>query len=139
MMRSILFDTNVVLDVLLDRDPWTETAQALWKAHLQNRIDAHVTATTLTDVFYVSRRQAGMEKAWLAVRVCLDQLRVIDVTIAQLETAAMMPGSDFEDNLQVACAAAARLEAIVTRDPKGLSNSLVPAITPEQALAELSG
>ena len=53
-MTRALFDTNVILDVLLDRQPWSADAKVLWQAHLNNQFAAHVTATSLTDIFYIS-------------------------------------------------------------------------------------
>jgi len=66
-MRRVLLDTNVVLDALLERAPWVAEAKAIWEAHLGYRIAAHITATSLTDIFYVSRRLVGRPRAWLAV------------------------------------------------------------------------
>ena len=71
-MTRVLLDTNVVLDVLLDRHPWNVQAIAIWQAHLQNQIAAHMTATSVTDVFYVARCLAGRAQAWRAIRACLD-------------------------------------------------------------------
>ena len=50
-MMRVLLDTNVVLDVLLDREPWNVQANAIWPAHLRNQIAAHMSATSVTDVF----------------------------------------------------------------------------------------
>jgi predicted nucleic acid-binding protein len=86
-MTRVLLDTNVVLDVLLDRHPWNVQAIAIWQAHLQNQIAAHMTATSVTDVFYVARRLAGRDQAWRAIRACLDQLYVIAVGATERRTA----------------------------------------------------
>ncbi len=48
-----------------------------------------------------------------------------------------MTGADFEDNLQIACAVEARLDAIVTRDTKGFAGSPVPALSPAELLARI--
>ena len=55
-MIHALFDTNVVLDALFDRTPWNIQANAIWQAQLDKRFIAYVTATTLTDIFYISRQ-----------------------------------------------------------------------------------
>jgi len=52
--------------------------------------------------------------------------------------ATTLPGSDFEDNLQIACAVEARLDAIVTRNPKDFAGSPVPVLTPAELLALLA-
>lgn len=137
-MMRVLLDTNVVLDVLLDRQPWSVQAKAIWQAHLQNQIAAHVTATSVTDVFYVARRHAGRDQAWRAIRACLDQLYVVAVGATELQAAATLGGRDFEDGLQVACAAAAGLDVIVTRDPAGFAGSPVAVLAPEELLNRLA-
>ena len=55
-----------------------------------------------------------------------------------LEMATTFPGSDFEDNLRIACAVEARLEAIVTRNPKDFAGSPIPILTPVELLALLA-
>jgi len=132
-MIRVMLDTNVLLDTLLDRQPWNAQARAIWQAHLDNQIAAHISTTAVTDVFYVARRHAGRERAWLAVRACLDQLYLIAVGATELHAAATLGGHDFEDGLQIACAEAARLDVIVTRDPVGFVDS-----TPTELLNRLA-
>jgi hypothetical protein len=71
------------------------------------------------------------------VRVCLDTLQIVAVTCEILVAADRRAGDDFEDNVQVECAIAAGLDAIVTRDPDGFQGSPIPAITPTQLLNTL--
>ena len=137
-MTRALFDTNVILDALLDRQPWNADAKALWQAHVNNQLAAHVTATSLTDIFYISRRHAGRDRAWQAIQACLDQLYAISVGFNELQVATTLGGSDFEDNLQIACAMTAQLDVIVTRDPSGFATSSIPILTPQQMLATLT-
>jgi predicted nucleic acid-binding protein len=137
-MIRVLLDTNIVLDVLLDRQPWSNQASKVWHAHLANQIAAHITATTITDVFYVARRHAGREQAKRAIHACLDQLYIIAVGAAELQSAATLGGPDFEDCLQISCAMAANLDVIVTRDPHGFVSSEVDAIEPEKLLNQLA-
>jgi predicted nucleic acid-binding protein len=137
-MKRIMLDTNIVLDALLERDPWVAEARTIWSNHLRSRIAAHITASSLSDIFYVSRRLADRARAWLAVGTCLDQLYVIPVALPVLQAAARLGGGDFEDNLQMASAVAANLDAIVTRDPAGFRVSPVPVLTPAQLIAQLA-
>ncbi|HEX8683977.1 MAG TPA: PIN domain-containing protein [Ardenticatenaceae bacterium] len=133
----VLFDTNVVLDVLLKREPWLQESLALWQANDERRITGYVTATTVTDVFYIARRLAGLEIARTATRVCLEAFDICAVERQTLEAAMAFAGADFEDNLQIACAILMGLDAIVTRDQEGLRNSLVPVLSPSDLLAQL--
>jgi len=135
----VLLDTNIVLDALLDREPWNENAKAIWQAHLHGELAAHITANALTDIFYIARRHSGRDQARLAIRACLDQLHVISIGFHELRAAMALAGNDFEDDLQVVCAAAASLDAIVTRDPSGFSSSVVEVLGTQDILGSLSG
>jgi predicted nucleic acid-binding protein len=133
----ILLDTDVILDVLLAREPWLDEASVLWRAHEEGRIRGSIAATTVTNIFYVVRHSAGLERAGAAVGICLETFEVIPVDRPALEAAATMPGSDFEDNVQIACALHARLDLIVTRNTPDFAGGLVAAVTPTQALTRL--
>lgn len=137
-MIRVLLDTNVVLDALFDRQPWSVHARAIWQAHLNNQVAAHISATALTDIFYIARRHADRDQAWLAIRACLDQLYIISVGINELQAAAAKEGHDFEDSLQVACAVAANLDAIITRDSSGFADSSVEVVEPQELVIRLA-
>lgn len=133
----ILLDTNIVLDVLLKREPWVAEASAIWKANDDGRLVGYLMASALTDIFYVARRLAGLEVARAAVQTCLEAFEFCPVDRRALELAHLLPGTDFEDNLQMSCAEIAQLDAIVTRDPDDFKTSTVAVMTPAQSLARL--
>jgi hypothetical protein len=133
----VLIDVNVALDVVLERQPWLEDSKGVWDACHQTRIVGHLVATGLTNLFYVSRRIIGTEKARNGVRICLATLEIILVGRSELEQADAMSGSDLEENVSLACALAAELDAIVTRDPRGFAGSPIPVLSPAELLALL--
>ena len=135
---KVLCDTNVILDFLMRRQPWFDEAKTILQAHRDGRLELHVTATTLTDVYYISRRHGGRETAWRAVRGCLRRLTVIEVGQHELQDAVSRYGHDFEDDLQMACAVSCGLDLIVTRDTQGFHGSPLPAVSPTELLAKFS-
>jgi predicted nucleic acid-binding protein len=128
----VLLDTNVALDVLLSREPWLEDSQALWLAADDGLLSACVSATSLNDIYYVARKVADVPRARQSVKLCLDAFEVLAVDRAALERAQQLTGPDFEDNLQIACAEAAGLDAIVTRDTAGYAESTVAVLSPRE-------
>ncbi len=134
----VLFDTNVVLDVLLKRDPWVKDSAAIWQASDDGRITAHILASTLTDIFYIARKQVGQDAAHVAVRTCLEAFEICAIDRQTLEQAEALPGDDFEDNLQMAGASIAGLDAIATRNKADFADSAVPVLTPVELLAQLA-
>ena len=136
-MRALL-DTNIVLDVLLQRMPWQIEAEAILLAVREERLVCSVAALTVTNVFYVARRLVGLERARSIVRDCLQTLEVLDVGRRELEIADSFPGSDLEDNLQIAVAIVEGVDLIVTRDRTGFLKSPVTVLTPFELLTVLN-
>ena len=136
-MMQALFDTNVVLDALLKRPPWEADAAACWEACDEGKIMGCLTASTLTDIFYISRKIKGINVARDAIRIWFDAFAICIVDRQALELAIDLPTDDFEDNLQIVCATLAGLDAIVTRDKDGFQGSTIPVLTPTELLAQL--
>lgn len=133
----ILFDTNVVLDVLLRREPWVTEAIGVWRANDEGQIVGYILASAMTDIFYIARRLAGLEIARTTVRTCLEAFEICTVDRQTLEQAEALPGNDFEDNLQIACASLGGIDAIVTRDKDGFNAATIPVWTPAELLTRL--
>jgi predicted nucleic acid-binding protein len=135
-MRA-LFDTNIVLDAFLERAPFVADARLLWQQIDDGKLTAFLPASVLTDIYYIIRRQAGQQKAAEAVRICLDTFAIVPVDTGIVQKAIGLAGTDFEDNVQIACAEHELLDAIITRDKAGFKESAVDALTPTEALAQL--
>jgi hypothetical protein len=117
--------------MLLGRTHWSGTTSGT------RRLQSHVCASSITDIFYISRKLVGADKARRIVRNCLDLLQVVNVTRDLLDAAERRGGSDYEDDLQIECASDAHLDAIVTRNPKAFAGSSLPVLTPTEFLAKL--
>jgi hypothetical protein len=69
----------------------------------------------------------------------LTTLDIVATDQAALLAAHTLAGTDFEDDLQIACAVRAQVDAIVTRDPHGFAASPIPVLTPADVVASLAG
>jgi len=72
----VLFDTDVVLDMILEREPFVEEAAALFESHGRGQIDGFVSGVTLVNVFYITRKSKGLDGARRAVEELLGTLDV---------------------------------------------------------------
>jgi len=75
-MMRVLIDTNIILDVLFDRQPFVEDAVKLWQLVEAERVIGCLTATTLTNIFYIARKQLGTERTR---EVIADLLAVFEI------------------------------------------------------------
>jgi predicted nucleic acid-binding protein len=126
----VLTDTNIVLDFLLQREPFFQDVELLFQAIDVGEVVGYVTATTLTDIFYISRRHTrSVEQARQAVSETLTAMMICPVDRVVLESAFNSGLPDFEDAVQIFSAIAQGLEAIVTRDTQGFLSSPIPVLS----------
>jgi len=133
-MKRILFDTNVLLDVLLDRQPYVEGSAAAWEAVETGMVEGMLAAHAVTTIHYLVRREMGTTKALRLVLSILRVFRIAAVDGAVIQEALQLPFSDFEDAVTAAAARLAGCECIVTRDPKGFRGSPVRSLAPEAVI-----
>ncbi len=137
-MKSVLFDINVVLDVLLDRKPNVGASAAAWAAIETRAANGFLAAHAVTTIHYLIRKELGATKARRTISTMLKVFGVAPVDGPVIQEALQLSFSDFEDAVTAAAARFAGCEYIVTRDPKGFRGSPVRALTPE-AMAALWG
>jgi predicted nucleic acid-binding protein len=136
-MTKVLLDTNILLDVLLFREPWVKQASVIWQANDEEKISCYVTDSTITDIFYIAHRAIKAEAVREAIDTCLKSFEVCLVDRNALEQALQLSGNDFEDNLQIVCATINGLDVIVTRDNSGFQAATIPVLSPDEFLATL--
>ena len=130
-MKRILFDTNVVLDVLLDRQPYVEASAAAWAAVETGIVEGLLAAHAVTTVHFLVRKEKGNIKARRIISAILRVFGVATVDRGVIQEALQLLFFDFEDAVTAAAARVAGCECIVTRDPKGFRGSPVRSLTPE--------
>ena len=135
----ILIDTNVVLDVLMARQPHVDHALAIFSLVDSGRVRGVLGATTITTVFYLATKGVGVAQARLHVRSLLDLFDVASLDRAVLVAALEAGFDDFEDGVLHEAAAVAGVDAVVTRDGAGFAAASLPVFTPSAFLAAVRG
>ena len=129
-MRTVFIDTNVILDVLLQNEPfWPDSIRIFQLAEL-GEIRAYVSASSMTDIFYVAKKKLTIPLAREAMRKLLNLFQVVGVDSADLLGALELPISDMEDALQAWCAKKAGVDTLITRDTHGFPGLDIPTIAP---------
>ena len=134
---NVLFDTNVVLDALLDREPWAEAAAALFDRVESGGLIGHLGATTVTTIHYIARRNVGTGAAGAMIRDLLRLFEVAPVNRAVLESALALDFDYFEDAVLHEAGRFPGTRAITTRDPSGFSAATLPVYDLETLVAAL--
>jgi predicted nucleic acid-binding protein len=130
----MLFDTNVILDVMLDRKPHAAASSSAWAIVEAGKMEGLLSAHAVTTIYYLVRKETGAAKAGRIVSSILRVFGVAPVDGEVIHEALQLPFSDFEEAVTAAAARRADCGYIVTRDPKGFRGSSVRAFTPEAIL-----
>ena len=134
---KIMIDTNVVLDVLLRREPFFQASYEVMKRSALEQVEGFVSATAATDIFYLLRRALKDPRA---ARDSLEKLMQLvgfaDALGEDVHTAIVSNMTDFEDALVAAIAQRCHMDYIVTRNTRDFAESPVKALAP-QAFLEL--
>lgn len=130
----VLFDTNVILDVLLARAPHVGPATALLDRVAAKDVDGLLGATTVTTIHYLATKAVGATKAQRHVRTLLGLFDVAPVTRPVLTDALDLGYRDYEDAVLHEAARHAGAQAIVTRDPKGFAKAQLKVYAPDELL-----
>jgi predicted nucleic acid-binding protein len=135
---NVLFDTNVILDVLLEREPHAASASKLFALVDNGRIQGSICATTVTTVFYIAAKSFGARKARELIHAVLGLFEVAPVDKHVLDAALDLDFPDYEDAVLHESAQAIGAKAIVTRDRTGFARATIPTLDPQELLAVIS-
>jgi predicted nucleic acid-binding protein len=134
----VLLDTNILLDSIMQRAPWHKEADAVVQAVARGQVSCAVTTLSLATVFYVGRKAVGTAAARAGVRKYLSGFTILPIDKQTLLDADGLAGNDFEDNIMIAAAVAASLDAIVTRNVADFAHSPIPVWEPAELLKRLA-
>ena len=130
-----MLDTNVVLDVLLEREAFVNDSTGVLDLVERGAITGLLCATTITTLAYLAGKTVGKQQAARHIRQLLSLFEVAPVTRAVLDGALKSKTPDFEDAVLAEAALQAGAEAIITRNLRDFAHSPVRAHTPAQWLA----
>ena len=133
----MLIDTNVLVDVALDRHPNSVAAVELVSHLVNDPGRAFVAWQTIATFHYLVSQALGNARARELVVFITSFAAVVPTGTESIRYALSLPMGDFEDAMQVAAAQAGGVGHIITRNIRDFTQSPIPAITPEEALREL--
>ena len=133
----ILIDTDVLIDVALDNEPFAEASAQVLDLVEQGYERACIAWHSISNLYYiVSPRHGGFSTRDFIVQ--LTHFVEVATTDAEgVRYAASLPMNDFEDALQVAAARECGATSIVTRNLKDYTKSPIPAISPAEAIGRM--
>lgn len=112
----MLIDTNIVLDIALNRKPFVEHAALLWRLAEQKEITACLSNTSITDILYIVNKHAGKQKARGFIAAPLDTFKLLDIDEEGFREALSEDMADFEDAVQYVICTRNGCDVLATRN-----------------------
>ncbi len=132
---KVMIDTNVVMDVLLKREPFFQASYEVMKRSALEQAEGFISAAAATDIFYLLRKALKDKQA---AKDSLEKLMQLvgfaDAMGEDVNAAIASNMTDFEDALVSAIAARCRMDYIITRNARDFRESPVKALTPQEFL-----
>lgn len=135
----VLLDTNIIVDVLQQREPWFLDGQKLFIAIANKQITGYITAKQAADIHFFSKKQfKGQENVDGKARQILSSLfflfELLDTLGIDCQKAIAVNNNDYEDAILIKSAERARIDCIVTRNPNHFKLSPITVYSPNQLI-----
>lgn len=137
MKDSVFLDTNVVLDLLGEREPFYHSAARIATLADKGTIKLVVSAITYATVYYLLSRFESNTVAKEKIRKFKTIAETSDLTDSVVEKGLSSNFTDFEDSLQYYCAIKKRCTVLVTRNGKDFREADIPVLSPDEYLKSL--
>lgn len=134
----VFIDTNILLDHLIGREPYFQSADKIIKLCAEKKIQGYIAAHSITNMFYILRKDMSEKERREALLELCKILRVEGIDSVKIISGLKNKKfSDFEDCLQEECAAAIKADYIITRNKEDYAFSELQCSTAEEFLEAL--
>lgn len=135
---KVLFDTNIILDVLLNREQFVELSACLVSMAENKKIEGYLCATTVTTIDYLVSKEHDRKSANIAIQKLLNIHRISAVNKQVLDLAINSNFKDFEDAVQYYSGKCVGVDCLVTRNQKDYKGTQLAVYSPSELLSIIS-
>lgn len=134
-MKNIFLDTNVIIDFLADRKPFSQFAAKLFNYAVLGKAKIFISAVSYNNIYYILRQSHSSSETIKLLEALSAMTEITDVTKSIIKKSLKSDFKDFEDAIQYNCALSlAKIDFIVTRDTKDFKKSTLSVMTSEEAI-----
>ncbi len=138
MISRLLVDSNIIIDALVRRAPFDESARLLIALGMLGEFELWVSISQLTDIFYVlseGGKRSWAEQAKHRMRELRRAVRVCSLGEREADAALASTWADFEDSCVHQAAVKMQVDAIITRNKKDFVLSSIRVLDCEELFA----
>lgn len=135
-MTYIFLDTNVIIDFLADRKPFSKAAAKLFDYSEKGKVKIFISSLSYSNIYYVVKKASSHKEMITILRELESMTETVDVTKSVIKSSLSSDFKDFEDAIQYYTAISnKKTTTIVTRDIKDFKNSELAVMTPEEVIS----
>lgn len=139
-MKIIFLDTNVIIDFLANRQPFSLAAAEIFDASLSGKVKIFISSVSYNNLYYILRQSLSHSAAIKLLEELSEMVEIADVTKAIIKKSLKSEFKDFEDAIQYNCALTiSKIDCIVTRDSKDFRKSILPVMNPQEVIGIING
>ena len=136
--KSVFVDTNVLLDVLTGREPYSLASAQVWNLCEQGTLKGHISVISFNNIYYIARKLHDKKAAQQMMTLLQGVFHPVALDAQVISQAIGSNMIDFEDAIQFHSAIRAKADFLITRNVSHFPESVLPVITPKEFLATWS-
>ncbi len=137
-MKNLFLDTNVIIDVLANRQPFSDAAARVFYLAETGKLKLFISALSYSNIYFIIRRNSSHKEMISILRDLEALTETLDVTKQVISHSLLSDFKDFEDAIQYQTALISkRIDVIVTRNVKDYKNSALPVLTPDEVISAI--
>ena len=137
-MKKVFLDTNIIVDLIADRRPFSKFAIEIFNKAEEKKIEIFTSSHSIATTHYLLKKYLDEKPLREVLYNLLDYLTVVPVDIDVLKKGLRSKHKDFEDAIQVLCASSiAKIDCIVTRNTKDFKDCEILVMTPDELCIKL--
>jgi predicted nucleic acid-binding protein len=138
-MKKVFLDTNIIVDLIADRRPFSKYAIEIFNKAEEKKIEIFTSSHSIATTHYLLKKYLDEKPLREVLYNLLDYLTVVPVDIDILKKGLRSKHKDFEDAIQILCASSiAKIDCIVTRNTKDFKDCEILVMTPDELCINVS-
>jgi predicted nucleic acid-binding protein len=134
-MKQVFVDTNILVDLLADRPPFSKFAIALFELAEKNKLKLYTSSHSYATTHYLLKKYMEEAKLRAALTDLLDLITIVPINFDVIKKSLLSDHRDFEDAIQIFAAnSVENLDYIVTRNLKDFKNAGITVLSPDEVL-----
>ena len=130
---NLFLDTNILIDLIADRLPFSNWAYKIFEAQKSKKWKLYTTSNSILTAYYVTEKEIGKNKALKIIKILLNRLEIEPIEKSVLIDSMSLKFKDYEDAvLNQSATKLKKIDYLVTRNKKDFKNSELKVVSPEE-------